>query len=88
MVGHELAAPRARSRGVHVVGVHVGYVDTPWPPTTSGPKRTPADLVATVFDAVQAGAYEVLADETSVQLKAGLSAPMEAVYPQLKSVDA
>jgi len=25
----------------------------------------------------------VLADDTSVQLKAGLSAPLEALYPQL-----
>lgn len=25
----------------------------------------------------------MLADETSVQLKAGLSAPLQAVYPQL-----
>lgn len=73
---------------VHVVGVHVGYVDTPMAANAVEPKTAPADLVATVFDAVQAGAYEVLADETSVQLKAGLSAPLEAVYPQLKSVDA
>ncbi|WP_346763001.1 hypothetical protein [Arthrobacter sp. Soil736] len=43
----------------------------------------PADLVRTVMDAVEAGEYEVLADETSVQLKAGLSAPIEALYPQL-----
>lgn len=43
----------------------------------------PADLVHMVLDAVEAGEYEVLADETSVQLKAGLSAPIEAMYPQL-----
>ena len=42
-------------------------------------------LARTVFDAVQAGDYEVLADETSVQLKAGLSAPLEAFYPQLSA---
>jgi len=69
--------------GVHVVGVHVGYVDTPMAAHAPGPKTDPADLVRTVFDAVEAGEYEVLADETSVQLKAGLSAPLEAVYPQL-----
>jgi hypothetical protein len=34
--------------------------------------------------AVEAGDYEVLADETSVQLKAGLSAPIEALYPELQ----
>lgn len=42
----------------------------------------PADLVTTVLDAVEAGEYEVLADDTSVQLKAGLSAPIKAPYPQ------
>lgn len=74
--------------GVHVVGVHVGYVDTPMAAHTSDPKTDPADLVRTVFDAVQAGEYEVLADETSVQLKAGLSAPLDALYPQLAATNA
>jgi NAD(P)-dependent dehydrogenase (short-subunit alcohol dehydrogenase family) len=69
--------------GVHVVGVHVGYVDTAMAAHTTEPKTDPADLVRTVLDAVEAGDYEVLADDTSVQLKAGLSAPIEAVYPQL-----
>ncbi|TQC45079.1 SDR family NAD(P)-dependent oxidoreductase [Rhodococcus sp. WS4] len=74
--------------GVHVVGVHVGYVDTPMAAHTTDPKLDPAELVRTVFDAVQAGKYEVLADETSVQLKAGLSAPIDTLYPQLKVADA
>lgn len=70
-------------KGVHVVGVHVGYVDTAMAAHATDPKMDPADLVRTVMDAVEAGEYEVLADETSVQLKAGLSAPIEAMYPQL-----
>lgn len=74
--------------GVHVVGVHVGYVDTPMAAHATDPKLDPADLVRAVFDAVEAGEYEVLADETSVQLKAGLSAPIEAVYPQLTATTA
>ncbi|MCI2956685.1 SDR family oxidoreductase [Agromyces atrinae] len=69
--------------GVQVVGVHVGYVDTAMAAHSTDEKLDPAVLVATVFDATEAGEYEVLADETSVQLKAGLSAPLEAVYPQL-----
>lgn len=71
-------------RGVHVVGVHVGWVDTAMSAHTNDPKLDPAVLVRTVFDAVAAGEYEVLADDTSVQLKAGLSAPLEAAYPQLR----
>lgn len=69
--------------GVHVVGVHVGYVDTAMAEHATDPKMDPADLVTMVLDAVEAGEYEVLADDTSVQLKAGLSAPIEALYPQL-----
>lgn len=69
--------------GVHVLGVHVGYVDTPMAANAEGAKVDPADLVRQVFDGLEAGEYEVLADDTSVQVKAGLSAPLEAVYPQL-----
>lgn len=69
--------------GVHVVGVHVGYVDTPMAAHTNDPKVDPANLARTVFDALEAGQYEVLADETSVNLKAALSAPLEALYPEL-----
>ena len=73
--------------GVHVVGVHVGWVDTAMAAHTTDPKTDPADLVRIVLDAVEAGEYEVLADETSVQLKAGLSAPIEALYPQLQGTN-
>lgn len=71
--------------GVHVVGVHVGWVDTPMAAHADGPKTQPADLVRSVFDAVEAGEYEVLADEASAQVKAGLSAPIEALYPNLRA---
>jgi NAD(P)-dependent dehydrogenase (short-subunit alcohol dehydrogenase family) len=74
--------------GVHVVGVHVGYVDTPMAAHAPEPKTQPADLVRTVFDAVEAGQYEVLADEGSVRAKAGLSLPVEKVYPQLRATTA
>ncbi|WP_406248231.1 SDR family oxidoreductase [Microbacterium sp. M] len=69
--------------GVQVVGVHVGYVDTAMAAHATDPKLDPAELVSTVLDATEAGEFEVLADDTSVRAKAGLSAPLEAVYPQL-----
>ncbi|WP_133801959.1 SDR family NAD(P)-dependent oxidoreductase [Kribbella caucasensis] len=40
-----------------------------------------------VFDAVEAGEYEVLADELTTQVKAALSGPVEALYPELRSLD-
>ncbi|RPE77836.1 MULTISPECIES: SDR family oxidoreductase [unclassified Frondihabitans] len=69
--------------GVQVVGVHVGYVDTPMAAHSSDAKLDPAILVAKVLDATEAGEYEVLADDTSIQVKSALSAPLQALYPQL-----
>ena len=68
---------------VQVVGVHVGWFDTAMAASSNDPKLDPAVLVKRVFDATEAGEYEVLADDTAVQLKAGLSAPLEVVYPPL-----
>jgi NAD(P)-dependent dehydrogenase (short-subunit alcohol dehydrogenase family) len=73
-------------RGVHVVGVHMGFVDTPMAAYASGAKMDPADLVAQVYDAVEAGEYEVIGDELTARVKAGLSAPIEALYPELLTV--
>ena len=70
-------------QGVHVVGVHVGWVDTAMAAHSTDPKTDPADLVRTVIDAVEADQFEVLADDTSVALKAALSAPIETLYPQV-----
>lgn len=74
--------------GVHVVGVHVGYVDTAMAAHVDDPKTDPADLVRAVFDAVERGEYEVLADQVSAQVKAALSAPLETLYPQLRHAGA
>ncbi|MFJ4813884.1 SDR family oxidoreductase [Streptomyces sp. NPDC088801] len=75
-------------KGVHVTGVHMGYVDTPMAAHADGPKLLPAELVRTVYDAVEAGEHEVLADELTVQVKSALSGPVEALYPDLHSTNA
>ncbi|RNL62712.1 SDR family NAD(P)-dependent oxidoreductase [Nocardioides marmoriginsengisoli] len=69
--------------GVHVVGVHVGYVDTAMAAQAEGPKMDPGALATKILDAVEAGEYEVVADDVSAQVKAALSGPVEALYPQL-----
>ncbi|MET3719444.1 NAD(P)-dependent dehydrogenase (short-subunit alcohol dehydrogenase family) [Arthrobacter sp. UYEF21] len=51
-------------QGVHVAGVHMGYVDTAMAAHAGGPKMTPADLVQAVYTAVEAGAYAVITDAT------------------------
>ncbi|SMQ71387.1 SDR family oxidoreductase [Agreia sp. VKM Ac-1783] len=72
-------------QGTHVVGLHLGYADTPMTEGVTALKADPADIVARAYDGVAAGEFEILADDTSVQVKAGLSAPLEALYPQLVS---
>jgi NAD(P)-dependent dehydrogenase (short-subunit alcohol dehydrogenase family) len=72
-------------RGVHVVGVHMGFVDTPMAAYAAGPKLAPADLVSQIYDAVEADEYEVIGDAFTARVKAGLSAPIEALYPNLRA---
>ena len=75
-------------RGVHVTGVHMGYVETRMAAHADGPKMQPAELVTKVYDAVEAGEYEVIADELTAQVKAALSGPVEALYPELRDTKA
>lgn len=75
-------------KGVHVMGVHMGYVDTRMAAHAEGPKMQPAELVAKVYDAVEADEYEVLADEVTVQVKAAVSGPIEALYPEVRTTNA
>ena len=44
----------------------------------------PADLVTKVYDAVEADEYEVIGDDLTAQVKAALSGPVEALYPELR----
>ncbi|ROS21635.1 NADP-dependent 3-hydroxy acid dehydrogenase YdfG [Rathayibacter sp. PhB127] len=71
-------------RGVLVTGVHVGYVDTAMAAHSDDPKLAPADLVDAVLDGVENGAVEIVADELSAQVKAGLAAPIEVLYPEVR----
>lgn len=72
--------------GVQVLGVHVGWVDTAMAAHTADAKLPPAVLVTRVFDGLEAGHHEVLADEASRNIKAGLGAGIEELYPQLKAL--
>ncbi|MGW6505010.1 SDR family oxidoreductase [Nonomuraea angiospora] len=72
-----------KEQGTHVLGVHAGYIDTDMAAHITGPKITPAEVVAQTLDALESGAYEVLADAISRQSKAGLSGELERLYPAL-----
>ena len=70
-------------QGTQVVGAHLGYTDTPLIAGLDVEKNDPADVVAAIWDAVEAGEREVLADAVSRDVRAALSGPLEALYPQL-----
>ncbi|MGW1544670.1 SDR family oxidoreductase [Streptomyces sp. NPDC002309] len=74
-----------RPRGIEVTGLHVGYVDTDMTAQVDAPKSTPASVAAQALDGIESGAFEVLADDVSRQVKAGLSADLAALYPQLSA---
>ncbi|TCO40965.1 NAD(P)-dependent dehydrogenase (short-subunit alcohol dehydrogenase family) [Kribbella antiqua] len=74
--------------GVHVTGVHMGYVETRMAAHADGPKLQPAELVTKVYDAVEAGEYEVIGDELTAQVKAALSGPVEALYSEIRDTRA
>jgi NAD(P)-dependent dehydrogenase (short-subunit alcohol dehydrogenase family) len=60
-------------QGTQVVGVHAGPVDTDMASELTLPKVKPVDVVRQVLSAIAAGRDEVLADEMTRQVKAGLS---------------
>jgi NAD(P)-dependent dehydrogenase (short-subunit alcohol dehydrogenase family) len=70
-------------QGTHVLGLHLGYTDTPMVAAIEAEKNDPADIVRLAYDGLEAGEYEVLADELSATVKAGLSARIEDLYPDL-----
>jgi NAD(P)-dependent dehydrogenase (short-subunit alcohol dehydrogenase family) len=70
-------------QGTQVVGAHLGWTDTPMAAKVTIPKADPADIVRAIYDGLEAGELEVLADDASRQVKSTLIHPIEAVYPQL-----
>ncbi|MEU8973205.1 SDR family oxidoreductase [Streptomyces monashensis] len=70
-------------RGIGVTGLHVGYIDTDMAAAVDAPKSAPHDVAALALDGVETGAYEVLADDLTRTVKAGLSGELAAMYPQL-----
>ncbi|MFG2796455.1 SDR family oxidoreductase [Streptomyces pseudovenezuelae] len=72
-----------RPRGIEVTGLHVGYVDTDMTAKIDAPKVTPESVAAQALDGIEADAFEVLADDLTRQVKAGLAADLSTLYPQL-----
>ena|SRR5581483_9366975 len=70
-------------QGTQVVGAHLGYADTPMTAGLDVAKADPRDIVAAIYDGLEAGDHEVLADDVSRWVKQNLSQPLSALYPEL-----
>jgi len=70
-------------QNIRVAGLHVGYMDTDMTASVTAPKSDPAEIARIALDGIGAGVYEIVADETSRQVLAGLSGGAAALYPHL-----
>ncbi|MEU4667938.1 SDR family oxidoreductase [Amycolatopsis sp. NPDC023774] len=60
----------------HVLGAHLGYTDTPMTKDLTVEKEDPRNIVAAIYDGLEAGAHEVLADKTSRDIKEKKTCPV------------
>ena len=68
-------------QGTRVTALHVGYMDTDMTRNLDVPKSDPAAIAKLAIDGVEAGEAEIIADETSKRVLAGLSAGVAAPVP-------
>jgi len=73
-----------REQGTLVVGVHMGFVDTDLTARLDVPKIDPAVVAVALADALELDGEEVLVDELSQQVKAGLSGGPNALYVEIQ----
>ncbi|MFI5065456.1 MAG: SDR family oxidoreductase [Streptosporangiales bacterium] len=71
-------------QGTLVVAVHAGFIDTDMAALVNAPKVSPESVAQQVFDAVEAGQAEVLADERTRSVKASLPRDHELIYPPVQ----
>ena len=69
-----------RDQGTTVTALHVAYMDTDMTADLDVPKADPRDIARLTADAILIGEDEVLADETTRAVKAGLSKNPSAIY--------
>jgi NAD(P)-dependent dehydrogenase (short-subunit alcohol dehydrogenase family) len=70
-------------QGTRVSALHVGYMDTDMTRRLDVPKSDPAGIARLALDGIEAGDAEIIADEISKQVLAGLSVGAAGLYPQV-----
>jgi NAD(P)-dependent dehydrogenase (short-subunit alcohol dehydrogenase family) len=70
-------------QNIRVAGLHVGYMDTDMAASVTAPKSDPAAIATIAVDGLEADRYEILADDISRHVQAGLAGGVPALYPGL-----
>jgi NAD(P)-dependent dehydrogenase (short-subunit alcohol dehydrogenase family) len=69
-------------QGTQVAALHVGYMDTDMVRHLDAPKSDPAVVAKLALEELEAGSAEILADDVSRRVQAGLAGGVAALYPQ------
>jgi len=75
---NELAAQQTQ-----VLALHMAYVDTDLTSGFDVPKSSAEEIVKRALDGLESGLDEVLADELTLQVKRGMTAPRPSYLPQV-----
>ena len=75
---NELAAQKTQ-----VLALHMAYVDTDLTRGFDVPKSSAEEIVKRALDGLESGLDEVLADELTLQVKRGMTAPRPSYLPQV-----
>jgi len=69
--------------GTVVAGLHVGYMDTDMAASVTGDKVDPAEVARLVAEAIATDQTEIVVDELSRTVRAGLAGGVAALYPDV-----
>jgi NAD(P)-dependent dehydrogenase (short-subunit alcohol dehydrogenase family) len=75
-----------KPRGIQVVGVHCGFVDTDLTAGMQMAKIGPANVALATIAGIIAGQREVLVDDISRQIRSELAQDLSVQYPELNAV--
>jgi NAD(P)-dependent dehydrogenase (short-subunit alcohol dehydrogenase family) len=70
-------------RNIRVASLHVGYMDTDMAAHIKDAKLDPAAVAKQAIDGIAAGDYEIIVDDLSRTVRAGLAGGVSALYPNL-----
>jgi NAD(P)-dependent dehydrogenase (short-subunit alcohol dehydrogenase family) len=69
-------------KNIRVIGLHVGLMDTDMTASVRATKADPEVIAKITLDGIEDNQYEILADNISRQVQAGLAGGVAALYPQ------